>query len=484
MSFGFGFGFEVILYITCILPTIILMYYTSRRHKNPLKNAYFAVKIPSEFINSEEVQTIVERFTKKNDRYHIIALIISLPLLLQFTYVSIYMFIFMLYVFALTAIWQIPYAQANIQLKALKKERGWITESNKIIVADTKLPVPEDEKFNKFKDYLLLGSLVIISFIPYLIVNIENRSSYWMSDVFWYSFFITIAITMISIILPYVIFNLSVFRRNNHVYSDDSELNIKFNAMKKNNWRFLLISLLIISTTLNFFTALLLLELITHFWFLISIVIVSILSFGTAIGYMHKSNKLNKLINGISPLNNFGGSSAEDDNNWIWGLFYYNVHDKRLLVEPVYTALSYGYTMNVAHKSAKVLLGTSAALMAGLFIFLIVAIFDEVIPHQVNISDEVRISSTLYRSNFLISDIQSIEMSSERPPATRVNGMATSQILRGRFNSRYGRVQMFIHRNNEDFIIINTPQYILFVNGISPEETRNIYEEIYGLWSR
>lgn len=478
------FGIELILYFTCILPFIIFLYYSLRSCRKPVKNVYFGVKIPSEFINSEEVQEIIDRFIEKNKKYHIIALISSLPLLLEFTYTSIYMLVFMLYTFALFGFLYIPYIQTNKQLKILKKERGWTVESKKVAVADTKLHVIEDVNFNKFKEYLLLSLLVIISFTPYLIIDIESRTPAWMADVFWYSFFTTTLITITSIILPYFLFARYAFHRN-YVYSNDSEVNINLNRIKKNNWKFLLTSVLIFSAVLNFFTAFLLLDGITAFWFFVSLIINTVFLMSATIVSIYKSNKLNQRINDFSQSDDFGINSLDDDSNWIWGLYYYNANDKRLFVEPIHGS-HYSMTLNMATTFGKIASILTAVLMVGMFVFFIALIFDEIIPHQVDISNpnEIRISSTLYNTNFLVSDISSIEMSYEMPSRTRVNGTATNHILRGRFNTPRGTVQMFIHRNYEDFIIIETSEYIVFVNGVSPEETQSIYDEIYALWRR
>ena len=472
------FGIELILYFTSILPIIIIFYYSLRSCRKPVKNTYFGIKIPAEFIDSEEVKAISERFVKKNKLYHIIALIGSLPLLLEFIYVSIYILVLMIYIFAIIAFLYIPYVQANRELKALKKERGWIVASNKITEVDTKSYALEDLKFKKLKDPIL------ISILPYLFV-LTSRPQIWMTDVFLHSLFITAIITVSCIVLPYFLFVRYIFSYD-YVYSEDSDVNINLNIIRRNNWRFLLNSLLIFCTSINIFTTFFLLDSITYFWFYASLIVNTTFLMIATIAYMYKSSKLNKLKEDFSLIEDFGGNSVDDDSNWILGLWYYNPDDKKVFVEPVYTSFAGSYTFNMATKVGKIGMGITGVLVVSMFILFVALVFDEIIPHRIDTSNanEIRISSTLYNTNFLVSDIISVEMAFEIPPAVRVNGLATSQVLRGRFNTSGGRVNMFINRNHEDFIIIETPQYVVFVNGASPEETWNIYDEIYTLWRR
>ena len=58
----------------------------------------------------------------------------------------------------------------------------------------------------------------------------------------------------------------------------------------------------------------------------------------------------------------------DDDDKWIFGMFYYNPNDSRLNVEKRF---GYGATINIAHPAGKVITVITALLLLGSIIFLV-----------------------------------------------------------------------------------------------------------------
>ena len=173
----------------------------------------------------------------------------------------------------------------------------------------------------------------------------------------------------------------------------------------------------------------------------------------------------------------------EEENNWILGMFYYNKNDKRIFIESLY--MKTNFTVNMATNIGKWLSVFIVVGVLALFMLLFAICYDEIIHPRINVvnAEKVRITSALYGRDVLISDIMNISMITEEdmPKGVKINGMSTQKVLRGNFNTRDGKALIFVNRGDGNLIKIETSDFTIFINTLSPAEIESIFHEIRSL---
>ncbi len=170
----------------------------------------------------------------------------------------------------------------------------------------------------------------------------------------------------------------------------------------------------------------------------------------------------------------------EEDDHWIWGLFYYNKEDSRTMVEQ---RVGIGVAYNLAKPAVR---NTAIALVFGFVIFLFGccawAVLEEFTPITVSYENQVlEVRNWKKEYQIPISDIASVELLEERPKLSRKNGTAMRTILKGNFYDREGRkdVKVCLDPRNAPFLLVQTKDGASYLIGSSdPGSVSKIYQEL------
>lgn len=83
----------------------------------------------------------------------------------------------------------------------------------------------------------------------------------------------------------------------------------------------------------------------------------------------------------------------------------------------------------------------------------------------------------MYGDEWKINDIHDVELMAQMPEVTiKSNGFAMGTIAKGKFRVKeYGSSLLFIHEQ-PPYIYIKVKDQSIFINGESPEETKDWYE--------
>lgn len=168
--------------------------------------------------------------------------------------------------------------------------------------------------------------------------------------------------------------------------------------------------------------------------------------------------------------------NRDDDDNYIWGMFYYNPNDRELWVEK---RAGIGWTINMARSGAKIFMS-----FVGLFLIgaLVIVIYVSVSMNNVDLSvtaDEINIKG-MYSENIKKSDIKELTIEQSLPQiASKQNGGDIGNKKLGYFKTKAGeRVKLFIEDDNKPVIKIVTTEKIMYINFQDDNKTREIYDEI------
>lgn len=165
------------------------------------------------------------------------------------------------------------------------------------------------------------------------------------------------------------------------------------------------------------------------------------------------------------------------DSNWIYGLFYYNRNDKKIMVEK---RVGIGTTLNMATKPAKWIIGISFCSILIVPILCVWLWFLEFTPIQLKIQENQIIAEHLGEEYLInLKDITDVKLIDQLPSAKKVIGTNLDNLDKGSFSvESYGDCKLCLNPQNQSFIVIYTNKDIYILSDKDDKVTNAIYEQI------
>jgi hypothetical protein len=154
---------KLILYFSLIIAVPIVFVMLSNDSK-PKKNIILGVTLPYQARADEAVLHICTRFRRYMRNTAIICIASSL-LLFWLPGISLFVTLLLLWLEIVIILPYLFYARANLALSALKKERGWGTESEGVLIIDTSA----DDLKTRHIGHIWFVIPIIISLVPAVI---------------------------------------------------------------------------------------------------------------------------------------------------------------------------------------------------------------------------------------------------------------------------------------------------------------------------
>lgn len=265
-----------------------------------------------------------------------------------------------------------------------------------------------------------------------------------------------------------------VYHRNK-VYSEDGEINIKANVTFKRTWSIVLILTNYLNLCGLFYMDYVIQKYgyfgITDIYIYILFDCLPIFVVLAGAYYSHAT------IRGILSFDT-KAITIDDDYYWKNG-WYYNPHDKHLLVEGRmnHANMDFNYARPLAKGFmigvAAILLGT--ALLIG---YLSIATIHATISVSF-LQDEMKIQGPIYATAISYEDIEAIHVINkvEADSYIRTNGLSTDTLAVGNFRGRkVGKVKMYLFTKYKPILEIKTKDEIIFVNSKQKQEIENWYD--------
>lgn len=156
----------------------------------------------------------------------------------------------------------------------------------------------------------------------------------------------------------------------------------------------------------------------------------------------------------------------DEDDCWIWGMFYYNPYDKRLIVN---NRTGVNTTFNMAKRGAQIFMGAMALILLAMPLVGMWLMHEEAIPVELTVTETAvvaRHSGTEYEVP--LADIESAELLTERPASTRVAGTALESVSKGRYkNDAWGRFTCCLDPRTEPWLLLRTTEGEIWLFGDS-----------------
>ena len=464
----------LILYM-CLAPFLIMMLVVLYPKNWKKKKIFFGINNREEFKMGDteaKVDEIVQR-NRKLARWIIITEIIIGALLIFIPNMTVMAIVYTAYILIAFIICDVPYIKGNSELKSLKKELG--IESKGVKVADLK-SISAAHALNM--PMLLLPNILAAVCMVFALLY-DFKVIYYPGSELQGSFAATtMAGNYLFMSILFIILAIVSDNMRNVVISEDSEVNANYNRAKKMIWNNLWIQMSWLNTAMILIFLIIIVTgwseaaiLVSSVIYMVGIVVIlGILAYKTAL---------------LSECYKFENELNDEDDNWIYGLFYYNPRDGRLNVE---RRDGMGMTINMANPIGKIITAVVALIMIGVVASLIWVGMMEATDIDVKLENGNVICHQL-RDEYVIPVNEISELSigddlNELHPV-RIAGVATDDLLKGSWSvGEDKKVKMFVNPTDEVYIRIRTADSVYYISDNTAEETQEVYDAVYEHWAK
>lgn len=166
---------------------------------------------------------------------------------------------------------------------------------------------------------------------------------------------------------------------------------------------------------------------------------------------------------------------VDEDDKWIWGMFYYNPNDNRLMVN---ARVGMNSTVNLAKRGGQVLTAFCAVLLLLLPLMGVWMMCEERAAVTVTAADGMLAAAHGgSRYEIPLDEIESAELLAQRPSMRRVMGTGMETVLKGQFRSdELGQLTVCLDPRTGPYLLVRTRDGTLYLLGASREgETQGVF---------
>ena len=423
------------------LPVLPIMYFVQKNECKPKKNIIVGVTLPYEAQGDGEVLALLERYKREMKLICWIMLAAGLPSLFLRSF-GAFLTVWMLWVEAICVIFFIPYVRCNKALRRLKEARCWRQrEEVPQVVTDLQAAA---EEIRWLSPWWFLP--------PFLIALIPL---FFEPDVWW-------AWTVCAVMVP--VFYLCyrwLYRNRAEVVDADSQRTMALTRIRRYNWgKFWLV----MAWATGIFNALLWLTL-NHVWLCMGVCLLyGLITVAEAVSIELRVRRLQEKLTADSGR----GYYVDDDDRWLWGAFYYNPDDCRVIVN---ARTGINATFNLAKRPGQIIALFLAAMMLALPLVGVWEMRMERAPVELEVTETELVGSYFGGEwSVTLEDIAEIQVLPERPKLRRVAGTGMENALTGQFSAEdWGRVTVCLDPRTGPWLLVTAEDGTLYLFGASEE---------------
>lgn len=423
------------------LPVLPILYFVQKNECKPKKNIIVGVTLPYEAQEDGEVLALLERYKREMKLICWIMLAAGVPSLFLRSF-GAFLTVWMLWIVAISVVFFIPYVRCNKALRRLKEERGWRRrEDAPQVVADLKTAA---EEMRWLSPWWFLPPF-LIALIPLFF----ERELWWL----W-------ALCALMVPAFYLCYRY-LYRNRAEVVDENSDRTMALTRIRRYNWgKFWLV----MAWATGIFNALLWLTL-DHVWLcMVVCLLYGMMTVVEAVGIEFRVRRLQEKLTADSGR----GYYVDDDDRWLWGAFYYDPNDCRVIVN---ARTGINTTFNLAKRPGQIIALFLAALLLALPLVGVWEMGMERAPVELEVTETELVGSHYGKEwSVALEDIAEIRVLEERPPLRRVAGTGMESALTGQFNADgWGRVTVCINPRTGPWLLVTAVDGKLYLFGASEE---------------
>ena len=449
----------------CVIWIPILMYFQTVNDAKFKKNIAVGVTFPQEAQTDEELLGRIAAF-RRTEKRMLWGLILSgvicavLPLSL-----GVMLTLYLVWLDVVIVVPFVPYVRCNRDLKAMKARRGWRRpdQSASTTVADL---TPGDlwkEKRHGFVAFLIP---LLLSLLPPAVAFLEG-------DRLWG--WVMVAVGPVWVALFWILYRFAI-RRKAEVVDGNADWTAALTRLRRQAWRRVWLwgawFMALLTWCMVFYET-------QPLMCIIGIAAMTILFTAAVLWQEFRLRGLQARLTAESGKDFY----VDEDDKWIWGMFYYNPHDDNFMVN---ARVGINTTVNMAKKPAKVLMGFVAVLLLLMPLFGVWIMAEERMPVEVSVEQqmlEARHAGSRYE--IPLADIQSAEVLEKLPDLSRKVGTGMPTVQKGRYSAEgYGEVTACLDPRTGPWILVTEEDGTKYLLGDSSGDTSRVTAvfRAIGIW--
>ena len=413
------------------------------------KNIAVGVTFPQEAREDEELLELLNTF-KKHLRYVTIGLFLSVVPCIFIPGTGAMMTVWMLWLLLGIVLPYVPYVQCHRKLKQLKEQRGWKQKHSGTVTVDlSAASVPA----KWLAPYWFLLPL-LVSVLP--LAFDKDQSILYMVD----------AATVLFCWFGY----RYLYRNKSEVVDHNLALTEALTRIRRHSWGIVWL------LSAWFMAALSLIAWLGKASEALTLAGILFLSIILTVAALYIELKLRRLQ---EKLTEQSGTDfyVDDDDKWLWGIFYYDPNDSRLIVN---NRTGLNTTINLAKRSGQILMAiTLLSLLAMPFLGVWMDKL-ETTPVGLEITDTAIVSThTGTEYEIPLDSITYIEYVDERPKLKRTAGTGMETVQKGRYSTPWGSASICVDPRTMPYIYLETDDQKRYLFGSSDStETEAVYQQL------
>lgn len=374
----------------------ILMYVQTVNDAKFKKNIAVGVTIPPESQQDPELLAVIGQFRKAEKRLLWVLLLSGVVCSLLPLSLGVLLTIYLIWLDVMIVAPMVPYVRCNQALKAMKQRRGWRRpdQTAAATVADLSTVDLWKEKPRTVLYFLLP---FVLSLLPTVAVFLEGDAVMgWVMA----------AVGPLWVALSWVFYRYAI-RRKAEVVDDNDTLTETLTRLRRQAWRrvWLWMAWLmgLLPWCMVFYTT-------QPVVCIVGTMALTIVFTAAAIWQEFRLRAIQSRLTSGSGQTFY----VDEDDKWIWGMFYYNPNDTNLMVN---ARVGINTTVNMARKPGKFIMGFSALMLLLMPLFGVWILVEEQMPVELSIQGavlEARHSGTHYE--IPLAEIASVDVWNNCPP--------------------------------------------------------------------
>ena len=389
----------------CIIWLPWLMYAMLRNEARPKKNIIVGVTIPPESQQDEEVLAIIKKYKAELIWIAVLSMVPAIPSVFIKSF-GVSLTVWLIWTYCICFVGYIPYVRCNKALHRLKDARGWKKQGSRSVRVDMKAAAVE------------MKWLSPLAFLPPLLISLVPVFFDWEMWPLW--------LTLSAMVVLFYVCYRSCYRNKAEMVDGNTDRTIALTRIRRYNWGK---TWLIVAWATGVLNPLIWLTEDNIWWSSVVFLAYMLLVIWTALGIEFRVRAQQEKLCADSG----DGFYVDEDDYWLWGMFYYNPNDSRLIIN---ARVGMNTTINLAKRSGQILTGALAVILAGSLLIGVWVMDMERAPVELTVTDTALIGSH-YRSEYVVplDEIEHLELVEELPKMSRRAGTAMTGLCSGSWTS-------------------------------------------------
>jgi len=350
----------------------------------------------------------------------------------------------------------IPYVKYHKKLKALKKEQGWFPEVPRTRVVNLTAAAQEEKPVSPVQFLLPL----VVSLVP-LVWGVVQMD--WLMT----AMFLT---GPVCVLLFWVLYRWAMRHRAETV-DDNETLTQTLTRIRRRAWRRCWVwgSWFMAGVNLAMW-----LSLYQPVWGLLVMLALTVVFLVLAVGLEFHLRHQQERLTAQSGQDYY----VDEDEKWIWGMFYYDPNDTHLVVN---ARIGMNTTVNLAKKSGRVIVGATAVLLLLMPLLGVWMMAEERSPITLTLSQEVLVAQHGWdKYEISLEDMEQVQLLDEEPEGLRrVAGTAMDTVLKGRFKSdEYDKMTVCMDPQTGPWLLITMDDGAIYLVGDGQQDMAGLYQQL------